>query len=141
MIGSGADIGTITMSGLGTLDCMSECTVDFGVAAKEDQPRLSSDDACGINRGVMRPTVTGRFYIEDNFVSIYNAARAGTDFALTIPIGSTSGEKYELYMPSCEFVEAPLELGDTGPAFQTFSIMAKYDSGISGTCRLTRAIS
>lgn len=140
IIGSGADIGTILMSGLTPLDCMESCSVDFGVADKTDQPRLSSDDPCGVNRGVMLPTVTGRFYVEDNFVAVYNAARAGTEFALTIPIGSVTLKKYELYFPKCEFSRAPLVTGETGPAFQEFTILPKYDSGIGGTCRLTRAI-
>lgn len=141
IIGSGADIGTILMSGLTPLDCMESCSVDFGVTDKAEQPRLSSDDACGINRGVMRPSVTGRFYIESNFIAIYNAARSGTEFAMTIPIGSVTGKKYSLYMPKCEFAEAPLQTGESGPAFQSFTILPKYDSGIGGTVQLTRAIS
>lgn len=140
IIGSGADIGTITMSGF-TLDCMESCTIDFGVTSKEEQPRISSNDACGITRGVMRPVITGRFYVEDELLDIYNAARnGGADFALTIPIGSVTTKKYELYFPACQFVEAPLETGDTGAAFQTFRILPKYNAGIGGTCRLTRAI-
>ncbi len=140
IIGSGSDIGTITMSGFDPLDCMESASVDFGVADKSEQPRLSSDDACGINRGAMRPTITGRFYVEANFISVYNASRTGTEFALTIPIGQVTNKKYELYFPKCEFTETPLQTGETGPAFQSFTILPKYDSGIGGTCRLTRAI-
>lgn len=140
VIGSGADIGTITMSGLTPLDCMRTMTVDFGVVDKEGQLRLSSDDYCGVTRGVMRPQITGEFYIETNFIAIYNAARSGTEFALTVPIGSTTLKKYELYFPKCEFSGAPLNTGDNGPAFQNFTILPKYDSAIGGTCRLTRAI-
>lgn len=140
ILGSGADIGTITMSGLGTLDCMSECQIDFGVADKTEQPRLSSDDPCGINRGAMRPIITGKFYMEDNFIAIYNAARAGTEFVLTIPVGSVTGEKYEFYFPKCVFAEAPMETAESGPLYQTFRILSIYDNGISGSCRLTRDI-
>lgn len=140
VLGSGSDIGTITMSGLTPLDCMRTLTIDFGVADKEEQLRISSDDACGITRGAMRPTLTGEFYVEDNFIAIYNAARAGTDFAMVVPIGSATGEKYEINFPSCEFAEAPLNISDSGPAFQTFTILPKYDSGIGGTCEITRAI-
>jgi len=140
IIGSGADIGTITMSGLTPLDCMESCTIAFGVADKTEQLRLSSDDACGINRGAMRPTVTGRFYVEDNFINVYNASRNGTEFALTIPIGQVANKKYELYFPACEFSESSLQTGESGPAFQTFTILPKYNTGIGGTCRLTRAI-
>lgn len=140
IIGSGADIGTISLGTLDPADCIRSLTIDFGVAEKDEQPRVSSDDACGINRGAMRPVITGEFYIEDNFTAIYDAARTGTDFILTVPIGSVTTKKYELYFPACQFVEAPLSGGDSGPAFQTFRILPKYDSGIGGTCRLTRAI-
>lgn len=140
IIGSGSDIGTITMTGF-SLDCMESCVIDFGVSSKEEQPRISSDDACGITRGVMRPVITGRFYVEDEFLDIYNAARnGGADFALTIPIGKVATKKYELHFPACQFVEAPLETGDSGPAFQTFRILPKYHAATGGTVRLTRAI-
>jgi len=140
IIGSGADIGTIVMAGY-TLDCMESLTVDFGISDKDEQPRISSDDSCGISRGVMRPELTGRFYMEANFIDMYNAARSThTDFAVTVPIGSVTLKKYELYFPKCQFVGNPIETGESGPAFQTFRILPKYDSGIGGTSRLTRAV-
>lgn len=140
IIGSGADLGTITMSGFDPLDCMRSCEIDFGVADKEDQPRLSSDDACGINRGAMRPTITGEFYVEDNFDAIYDASRTGTEFALLIPIGSVTTQKYDLYFPKCEFVRSPLISAEDGPAFQEFTILPKYDPQIGGTCRMRRGL-
>lgn len=140
VIGSGADIGTITLGALDPADCIRSLTIDWGVVSKDEQLRISSDDACGINRGVMRPIITGEFYVEDNFVAIYNAARAGTDFAMTIPLGSVTAEKYLIEFPSCEFVEAPLTTALDGPAFQTFRILPKYDATTVGTAKLTRAI-
>lgn len=137
---SGTDIGTILMSGLGTLDCMRSAEVRLTNEGKDEQLRLSSADLCGISRGTMVPTITGEFYVEDNFVTIYNANRSGTSFALTIPIGSVSGSKYELYFPKCEFSEAPLVTGESGPAFQNFTILPMYDSTEACTVRLTRAI-
>jgi hypothetical protein len=139
-IGSGSDIGTITMSGMGDLDCMRSCEVRFTKEGKDENLRISSDDLCGISRGAMLPVVAGEFYVEDNFVDIYNASRAGTSFALTIPIGSVANEKYELFFPDCEFVEAPLVTGENGPAFQNFSIMPKFDTTEDCTVRLTRNI-
>lgn len=140
ILGSGADIGTILMSGLTPLDCMSELSIDFGIEDKEEQLRLSSDDACGITRGVMIPKIVGKFYIETNFIAIYNAARAGTEFALTVPIGSVTTEKYSISFPKCQFAMAPLETGENGPAFQSIEILPYYDSGIGGTCEITRAV-
>lgn len=138
VIGSGSDIGTIAMSGMGTLDCMRSCEVRFAYEGKEEQLKLSSDDLCGISRGALIPVVTGEFYVEDNFVSIYNAARSGTDFQLTIPIGSVANKKYDLVFFSCEFVEAPLVTGENGPAFQNFTIMPKYKDSESCTVRIRR---
>lgn len=140
VIGSGSDIGTITMSGMGTLDCMRSAEVRFAYEGKEEQLKISSDDLCGISRGAMIPVISGEFYIEDNFVSIYNACRAGTEFALTIPIGSVTNKKYDLYFPKCEFSEAPLVTGESGPAFQNFTIMPKYDSTEACTVRMRRAL-
>lgn len=140
VIGSGSDIGTIAMTGMGTLDCMRSCEVRFAYEGKEEQLKLGSNDLCGISRGSLIPVVTGEFYVEDNFVAIYNAARAGTDFQLTIPIGSVANKKYELVFFACEFTEAPLVTGESGPAFQNFTIMPKYKDSESCTVRLTRAV-
>lgn len=141
VLGSGSDIGTITLGSLDPADCIQSITIDWGVEGKDEQLKVSSDDACGINRGVMRPVITGEFYVEDNFVAIYNAARSGTDFAMTIPLGSVTTEKYTIEFPSCEFVEAPLTTALDGPALQTFRILPKYDDGgIDATCRMTRAV-
>lgn len=139
-LSSHADIGVITMSGLGTLSCLRSLTMDFAIEGKDEQQKLSSNDLCGITRGAMVPTLSGEFYVEDSFVAAYNAARAGTDFALTVPIGSVSGSKYTIEFPSCEFTAANLQTGENGPAFQPVTIMPKYNSGIGGTCRITRAV-
>ena len=140
VIGSGSDVGTIAMSGLGTLDCMRSCEVRFTNEGKDEQLKLSSNDLCGINRGAMLPTISGEFYVEDNFITIYNASRAGTSFALTIPIGSVSGSKYDLFFPKCEFSETPLITGESGPAFQNFTILPMYDDTQACTVRMRRAL-
>ena len=139
-IGSGSDIGTITMSGLGELDCMRSLSISFAQEGREEQPRLSSDDLCGISRGAMLPVLTGEFYVEDNFAAIYNAARNGTEFSMTIPIGKETTKKYSLVFPNCEFAEAPLVTSDTGPAFQNFRILPKYDATQQASVVLTRAV-
>ncbi len=138
VIGSGSDIGTITMSGLGTLDCMQSAEVQFTYDGKDEQLRIASDDICGVSRGSMLPTVTGAFYIEDNFMAIYNACRAGTEFALTIPIGSTTLKKYDLFFPRCKFSEAPLVTGESGPALQNVTVLPMYDTTEACTVRMRR---
>jgi hypothetical protein len=139
-LGSGSDIGLITMSGFGTLGCMSEATIDFTYDGRQEQLRLSNDDPCGISRGAFLPVVTGKFYVQDKFIELYNAARNGTEFALSIPIGQTTGEKYTFEFPRAQFVESPSEFGEGGPAFQAFKIMPIFDSVADGTIKITRKI-
>lgn len=139
IVGTGSDISTLTMSGF-TLDCMEACRIDFNVQGKAEQPRIASDDPCGVSRGVMRPIITGRFYIETNFISFYNAARAGTDFAMAIQLGQTSGQRYLLEFPSCEFVETPLAPQEEGPVYMDYRILPKYHAATGGTVKLTRAV-
>lgn len=139
IIGSGSDIGTITMTGL-TLDCINRVVVDFGVVGKEEQPRVSSDDPCGISRGTMRPRIEVQFYVEANALSLFNEAAAASNFALTIPMGSTTNQKYQLFFPSCEFIQSKLTPREQGAVFIDGIILPIYDSGIGGTARLTRAI-
>lgn len=140
VLGSGEDIGLITMSGFDPLDCMRQLTINFNSEGKEDQPKIGSNDSCGTTPGALVPEITGQFYVEDNFINIYNAARAGTEFALSIPVGQTANQKYLIEFPRCQFTEAPLETGESGPAYQNFTILPLFDSGIGGTCRITRNI-
>lgn len=140
VLGSGDDIGEVDLGVLGTTDCIQNLTIDWGVESKDEQLRISSSSLCGINRGVMRPVITGQFYVEDNFLAIYNAALDGTEFALTIPLGIVTTEKYTIEFPKCEFVEAPLLTSLDGPAFQPFRILPIYDATTVGTCKMTRAV-
>lgn len=142
VLGSGSDIGTINFGSLSLTSCIQSLTIDWGVVGKDEQLRISSDDACGINRGVMRPIITGNFYVETDFLEVYNEARNGTTtFAMTVPLGSVTTEKYTIEFPACQFVEAPLITALEGPAFQQFRILPIYDAGgIDATCRLTRAV-
>ena len=140
IIGSGSDIGEIRMAGF-TLDCLRSVSVSFANEGKDEQPQVGSDDLCGISRGAMLPVITGEFYVEGNMAEVYNAARAATTaFEMRLGMGSVSGAKYSLVFPSCEFVEAPLVTSDTGPAFQNFRILPKYDAANEATAMLDRRV-
>lgn len=140
VIGSGTDIGTITMSGMGTLDCMQSCTINFAFGGRAEQRHITSNDLCGISRGGFVPVITGKFYVEDNFRTIFNAARLGTEFELTIPIGSVTGKKYSIVFFACRFIESTLEDGEDGPALQAFTIHPKYKTSEDAMIKITRAI-
>lgn len=140
VISSGAEIGTITMAGF-TLDCIANINIDWGVVGKTEQPQVGSDDACGINRGTFRPRITGQFYAEANLINLFEGAAATADFALVIPLGSVTGEKYSINFPLCQFASSPIAAEGEGPVFVDFEILAQYDAaGIDGTCEITRAI-
>jgi hypothetical protein len=140
VMGSGPDI-TVDFGALGYTTCIQSLTIDFGVEDKTEQLKIGSDDLCGVNRGVMRPVITGNAYVEADFLSLYNEARNGTTpFVLTVTLGTVTTEKYTLTFPACEFVEGPLQTAADGPAFQPFRILPLYDAATVGTVQIDRAV-
>ena len=140
IISSGAEIGTITMAGF-TLDCISSINIDWGVEGKTEQPQVGSDNACGVTRGSMRPRITGQFYVEANFIPTFNAATTTADFALVIPLGDVTTEKYSINFPLCQWASTPMAPQEQGPVFVDFEILPQFDAaGIGATCAITRAI-
>jgi len=138
VLGSGSDVGFVTIGAL-TVPCIRDLTMRFNMAEKDRQPRISSDDLCGVRRGALLPELTGTFYMEDGFREIYDAADTGDEYAVTVPIGALTGEKYEFLFPRCQIVQADIEQSDAD-LFQPFTIMPLYDAGINGMVQITRAI-
>lgn len=137
---SGADVGTITMAGY-TLDCMESLEISLTYENRDPQPKISSDDLCGVTRGDLIPTLTGNFLLEANFAAIYNAARARhSSFALTIPLGSVSGEKYTMLFPACHFEGPEIDFSQPG-AMQKVPIAPHYDTTEDCVVKITRAVS
>jgi len=138
-LSSGADVGTIVYNGY-TLDCMMSLDIAFNFENRDLQPKISSNDLCGITRGDFLPVLTANMYIEDNFMAIYNAVRARhTAFSVTIPIGSVIGQKYTLVFPSCHF--ATTSIDTTGAAaMQNVVIHPQHDSLSGATVTITRAV-
>ena len=140
-LSSGSQVGTIAFSGY-TLDCMQSLEVSFAFENRDEQPKISSDDLCGVTRGDFIPTLKANMYIEANFLAIYNAARSSSHsaFSVTVPLGSVSGEKYTLVFPSCHF--GSTELDFTGAeGFQMIDILPKYDTATNDSVVvLTRAV-
>ena len=139
-LSSGDDIGTITFNGY-TLDCMQSLEIDFTFENRDGQPKISSNDLCGVNRGDFLPALTANMYVEENFLAIYNAARARhTAFAVTIPIGSVSGEKYTMEFPSCRFGSSAID--QSGAAvMQRVPILPQYDETEAAVIKITRGVS
>jgi hypothetical protein len=140
-LSSGADVGTIAFSGY-TLDCMQSLEIAFNLESRDPQPKISSDDLCGITRGDFLPVLTANMYLEDNFLAIYNAVRDRTNssFSVTVPIGSVSGEKYTLVFPSCHFGSGDLDFSGAN-AMQEVQILPQYDTATDRVLRITRAVS
>lgn len=140
-LSSGSDVGTITWAGY-TLDCMQALEIQFNYENRDLQPKISSDDLCGITRGDCLPMLRARIYIEANFAAIYDAARDRTTaaFAVTVPLGSVSGEKYTLEFPVCNFAGTQLDFSG-GAAFQDVEIRPQYDATTEDSVvKLTRAV-
>lgn len=138
-LSSGADVGTIVFNGY-TLDCMQSLDIAFNFDGRDLQPKISSNDLCGITRGDFLPVLTANMYIEANFLAIYNAARAShTAFSVTVPLGSVTEQKYTLAFPSCHFDTAGLDLSGAS-AMQSVVIKPQYDTSSAAVLTVTRAI-
>jgi hypothetical protein len=138
-LSSGEDVGTIVFDGY-TLDCMEALEIAFAFEKRDLQPKISSNDLCGITRGDFLPTLSANMYIESNFLAIYNASRARhTGFEITIPLGAVTGEKYTLVFPKCFFGETELDWSGAS-AMQKVQILPQYDTSSGATMTATRAI-
>jgi len=137
---AGVDVGTITAAGY-TLDCFSRVEVQFTFDGREDQPKIASNDLCGITRGALVPVINARVFVESNFLAIYNAARANhTAFAVSIPLGSVSGSKYTLDFPQCAFAAGDLDFSGAN-AMQDVVIYPQYDQTTNNcVVKITRAV-
>jgi hypothetical protein len=139
-LASGVDVGTVVFNGY-TLDCMARAEIQFAFEGREDQPKLASNDLCGIARGAFLPVITARIYVESNFLAIYNAARANhTAFSVTFPLGSVSGSKYTLEFPQCAFASGNLDFSGAN-AIQEVVINPQYDATTEDcVVKITRAV-
>ncbi|WP_108482260.1 phage tail tube protein [Oceaniglobus ichthyenteri] len=138
-LSSGQDVGTIAFNTF-TLDCMESLDINFAFEKREIQPKISSDDLCGITRGDFLPVLTANMYVESNFLAIYNAARAThSPFSVTVPLGSITGEKYTLVFPACHFGSTEIDMsGNT--VMQKIEILPQYDKTAEATLIVTRAV-
>jgi hypothetical protein len=139
-LSSGVDVGTITMAGY-TLDCMQRAEINFSFVDRNRQPKIASQDLCGVTLGAFRPTIEARFLIEANFMAMYNAARsAHSTFAVTFPLGSVSTEKYTLEFPQCAFGPVAPDF-TSAEAIQSVQILPQYDSTTeNAVVKITRAV-
>lgn len=138
---SGGDVGTIVYDGY-TLDCMQSLEIAFNFEDREREPRVGSNALCGIRRGNFLPTLTANMYVEANFAAIYDDARAShSSFAVTVPLGSVSGEKYTIEFPVCYFGGTEIDMSGTG-LMHTVPIVPHYDPDTEeAVVKITRAVS
>jgi len=138
-LSSGADVGTITMAGY-TPDCMQSLEIAFTFEGRDPQERISSDDLCGVTRGDFLPVMTANIFVETNFLAMYNAARARhAAFAVTVPLGSVTTEKYTLVFPSCHFGSTEIDMSATN-VFQKVEIRPEYSTSLDYVLAITRAV-
>ncbi|TXH18074.1 MAG: hypothetical protein E6R03_02750 [Hyphomicrobiaceae bacterium] len=138
-LSSGDDVGAITF-GSYTLDCMESAEIAFTYEGRDPQPKIASNDLCGVTRGDFLPVITARVYVESNFAAIYNAARERhAAFAVTIQLGSVTGEKYTLEFPACHFGSTEIDLSGAN-AMQTVIINPGYSAADACVLKMTRAV-
>lgn len=138
-LSSGVDVGTITMAGY-TLDCMQSAEISFAFEGRNPQPKIGTNDLCGFTPGDFLPVITANFYIEANFMALYNAARARhATFAVTFPVGSVTGEKYTIAFPACRFGNAAPDFSGA-EAFQSVTILPEYSASDACVAIVTRAV-
>lgn len=139
-LSSGIDVGTITMGGF-TLDCIQSLEIDFAFENREAQPRISSNDLCGVTRGDFLPKITANMMIEGNFAAFYNGARAAkqTPFTLTIPLGSVTTKKYTIVFHSCVLGDVEPDLSGA-TLFQKIPIIPLFNVAQQAVVTITRAV-
>ncbi len=137
---SGQDVGAITLSGY-TADCIQSAEIQFEFEGRERQQRISSSDLCGVTRGKFLPRVNINFFVEENFLAIYNAARSRhSSFALTLPIGSVTNKKYTIEFPRCVFGETEIDMSGN-EVMQKVPVVPLYDEGgEESVIKVTRAV-
>lgn len=139
LLGTGALLGSITL-GAYTVPCVQAFTMTFEQEGKAGQPKLFSDDYCGITRGAMMVGLELSLYLENGIRQIYNDAKNGAaDFAVTLMLGTVTTQKYELFLPRCQWTAAPLDTSESD-GFMNAVIKPLYDSTEGCVVRLTRAV-
>ncbi len=138
---SSFDVSVLTVGG-GTLDGVQRCEILFNYEGREDQPQVgNSFDLNGITPGAFRPEIRLRVYVDTNFAAIYDAARdEDAAFACDINIGRTTGSKYTIDFPDCQFGPSELDFsGQTG--FHDIVVLPNYDpTSDIAVCKITRAV-
>lgn len=136
---SGLDVGTITMAGY-TPGCIQAAEIDFAFDGRDPQEIIGSLDLCGVTPGAFRPKLSVTALVNADFAAMYSAARSvQAQFAVNIPIGSVTGNKYTIAFPKCVFGSADLDLsGNT--LLQKLEIIPAYDTVSSASVTITRAV-
>lgn len=135
-----ADIGAIDVASY-TLPCIESFELSVSVP-KNDQPKLGSNDLCGISIGAPEISLAMRFYWETGLQAMYNDVRSGTLVDITLPLGSVSGSKYTILLPRAEFVlAAPVKGGRNTNVMMDARFRALYDTTEAAMIKITRAVS
>lgn len=104
-----------------------------------EQPVLASLYSAGIGSGRFEVTGSVEFYLENS--SIIDLFLAGTATSLSFTIGTVTAEKYTFNCPNIELENVQHSAGgNDADVMLRADFRALYNSGISGTMRITRAV-
>jgi hypothetical protein len=135
---SGTYIGTISVGGISALPAIKGIEMTFASNNRE-QTQIGSNDLAGIALG--RFEVSGSLDLYFEGIEVYNAIRAHDTATITIPLGSVTGEKYELVLPAIKFLEGdPVSGGNGQDVAFSVGFQAIFDSAEGCSAKLTRAV-
>jgi len=137
---TGTEIGSLTI-GAHVLPCIFSLEVELAFDSRQGQPRIQTNDLCGVTRGAFKPIIRARLYVENAAAGdIMNASRTThTAFAVSFTMGSIAGKKYTWEFPTCHFGTGTLEL-DQPDAFVDVEILPEYDTTEGSVVKITRAV-
>lgn len=104
-----------------------------------DRPVVDSLYTSSFGRGLTDITGTIDAYFDAN--TTYQKVLDHGIGALSFTVGTVTAEKYTFSMPQCQFLNGARQVGGTGNDIMiSIPFRAVFDTGISGSIRITRAV-
>lgn len=138
VLNAATNLGALTVTGIATSPKIKTLNL-------QARANLYANDVLGAydvdSHGLGRFEVSGNMVVYFANLDTYNAVLNHDDVGLSFNLGSVSGEKYTIDLPKVKLMEgSPLVPGNSQAVMMDIPYQAKFDSGIGGTMRITRAV-
>lgn len=138
VMSASVDFAGLSMSGMSPTPSIKSVELNFANNLR-GQPVVGSNELVGVGAG--RFMVTGRISAYFDDMDLYNAYLLGTASSLAMTLGSVTAEKYTISLPKIKFTNGAVQAGSAdSDVMADMDFIALFDSGISGTARITRAV-